>query len=262
MVKIPETYSLIRHFVIQSIVTMKKAPIPKNESERIASLNSLGILDTPPEERFDQLTRCATKIFHVPISTLTLIDATREWFKSCQGLDKTQGDRAVSFCGHALVENKILVVQDTTKDERFADNPTVIGKPYIKFYAGVPIMSADGQRIGAFCIKDIKPREFSKDDQNVLIGLASWAELEINLRDTSLTTTEQNKFLEKFFKNSIKKEEFSFVKFLAITTLIIVVSSFIMNSIDSYTLGGFTPITSRASISKIITKMSEAFKIP
>ena len=183
---------------------MKKAPIPKNELKRITSLYALDLLDTPPEERFDQLTRCATKIFHVPISTLTLIDATREWFKSCQGLDKTQGDRAVSFCGHALVENKILVVQDTTKDERFADNPTVIGKPYIKFYAGVPIMSADGQRIGAFCIKDIKPREFSKDDQEILEGLARWAELEINLRNLSLSVIEQDEVIEKFIENSKK----------------------------------------------------------
>src|SRR3989344_415749 len=170
---------------------MKKAPIPKNELKRMLSLNSLGILDTPPEERFDQLTRVATKIFHVPISTLTLIDANREWFKSCQGLSKTEGDRAISFCGHALVENEILVIPDTAKDERFADNPMVTGEPYIRFYAGVPIISADNQRIGVFCIKDTKPREFSKEDQEILEGLAKWAQLEINSRNLSLSMRDE-----------------------------------------------------------------------
>src|SRR3990167_5089477 len=102
---------------------MKKAPIPKNELVRITSLYALNLLDTMPEERFDQLTRTATKIFHVPISTLTLVDANREWFKSCQGSEKNEGERAIYFCGHALVENEILVIPDTTKDKRFFDNP-------------------------------------------------------------------------------------------------------------------------------------------
>src|SRR3989338_3621458 len=166
---------------------MERAPIPKNESFRLTSLYALNILDTPPEERLDRLTKLATQVFHVPISTLPLIDAKREWFKSCQGLSKTEGDRAISFCGHALVENEMLVVPDTTKDERFIDNPMVTGEPYIRFYAGVPIMSSDGSRIGVFCIKDIKPREFSNEDREILKGLAKWAELEINLRNLSLS---------------------------------------------------------------------------
>ena len=182
---------------------MKEAPIPKDEFKRIVSVYALDLLDTPPEERFDQLTRCATKIFHVPISTLTLIDAKREWFKSCQGLSKTEGDRAISFCGHALVEDKILVIPDTLKDERFSDNPMVVGEPYIRFYAGVPILSADGNRIGVFCIKDIKPREFSADDQEVLEGLAVWAQLEINSRNLSLST--QDAFIEQYAKKNKKK---------------------------------------------------------
>src|SRR3989344_2507303 len=177
---------------------MKEAPIPKNELKRVMSLYLLNLLDTKPEKRFDQITRIATKIFHVPISTLTLIDANREWFKSCQGLSKTEGDRAISFCGHALIEDEILVIQDTKKDERFADNPMVVGEPYIRFYAGVPIMSADGQRIGVFCIKDIKPREFSKVDEEILEGLAAWAELEINLRNLSLSVVEQQDIINKY----------------------------------------------------------------
>ena len=183
---------------------MKPAPIPKNELLRLASLYALNLLDTPPEERFDRLTKTATQIFHVPISTLTLIDANREWFKSCQGLDKTEGNRAISFCGHALVEDEILIIYDTMKDERFADNPMVLGEPYIRFYAGVPIMSADGQRIGVFCIKDVKPREFSKEDEEVLEGLAAWAELEINLRNLSLSVAQQQEVINRYIQGSKK----------------------------------------------------------
>lgn len=177
---------------------MEKAPIPKNELQRIASLYSLHILDTPPENRFDNLTKLATEIFHVPISTLTLIDANREWFKSCQGLSDIEGERAISFCGHALVENEIMAVPDTLKDKRFADNPMVIGEPYIRFYAGVPIMSNNGQHIGVFCIKDTKLREFSKEDEESLKGLAAWAELEVNLRKPNLSIKEEQEIINKY----------------------------------------------------------------
>ena len=156
---------------------MQPAPIPKNEEGRLLSLHTLGLLDTKPEERFDRITRTATTVFNVPISTLTLVDAKREWFKSVCGLDQKEGDRAISFCGHTLLANDVFVIPDTKLDERFADNPMVTGKPYIRFYAGVPIMSADGQRIGVFCIKDTKPRKFSKDDEDVLKGLTAWAEI-------------------------------------------------------------------------------------
>src|SRR3989344_5386552 len=145
---------------------MKPAPIPENEKERLLSLHKLGLLDTKPEERFDRITRTATETFNVPISTLTIVDEKREWFNS--------------VCGHALLANEVFVIPDTAKDKRFSDNPMVIGKPYIRFYAGVPIMNADGERIGVFCIKDIKSRRFSKDNEEILKNLAVWAELEIN----------------------------------------------------------------------------------
>ncbi len=165
---------------------MKLAPVPKNEVQRLTSLYSLGLLDTPPEERFDLITRTTNRIFHTPISTLTLVDAKREWFKSLQGLATREGDRAVSFCGHSLLAPDIFVVPDTKKDDRFADNPWVTGKPYVRFYAGVPVLSPDKERIGVLCIKDTRPRQFSKGDQGILKGLASWAELEIHSRNLSL----------------------------------------------------------------------------
>ena len=174
---------------------MKVAPIPDNETERLISLHKLGLLDTHPEKRFDLITQTAARIFNAPISTLTLVDSNREWFKSCQGLPEHEGERAISFCGHALLEDEILVIQDTTKDERFADNPMVTGKPFLRFYAGVPLMSADGQRVGVLCIKDTKPREFSLEDQEVLKGLTSWAEVELNSRNLALAMSTQRKLM-------------------------------------------------------------------
>src|SRR5689334_3646219 len=100
---------------------MHTAPIPPHEQERLDAVIKLGLLDTPTEERFDRITKAATKKFNVPISTLTLIDANREWFKSCQGTTDRQGDRAISFCGHALLSDTALIVPDTLKDERFKD---------------------------------------------------------------------------------------------------------------------------------------------
>ena len=185
---------------------MQSAPIPKNEKERLISLHKLGLLDTKPEERFDRITRTATKIFNVPISTLTLVDSKREWFKSVCGIDQKEGDRAISFCGHALLANEVFVIPDTTKDKRFPDNPMVIGKPYIRFYAGVPIINADGERIGVFCIKDIKSRRFSKDNEEMLKNLAAWAELEINSRNLSLALTEERKTRAKLENQALELE--------------------------------------------------------
>ena len=165
---------------------MESAPSPQNEAERLASLKRLHILDTQPEERFDRITRFATKIFDVPISTITLIDSNREWFKSVCGLNTQEGDRLVSFCGHAMLVDEILIIRDTKEDKRFSDNPMVVGKPFIRFYAGVPLFAVDGQRIGTLCLKDIKPRDFSTEEIKTLKSLARWAELEINNRDLAL----------------------------------------------------------------------------
>lgn len=98
----------------------EEAPIPKDEKERLASLYRLNILDTPPEARFDAITKLAVSLFKVPISTITLVDSKREWFKSCQGLTNKEGDRAISFCGHAMISDKLFIIPDAKKDSRFA----------------------------------------------------------------------------------------------------------------------------------------------
>ncbi|MEI6326758.1 MAG: GAF domain-containing protein [Candidatus Roizmanbacteria bacterium] len=184
---------------------MQSAPIPINELERIKSLKKLQILDTPPEERFDRITKLATKVFSVPISTLSLIDSNREWFKSVCGLSQTEGDRAISFCGHALLEEQMLIIPDAKKDPRFSDNPMVIGEPFIRFYAGVPVFSADGQRVGTFCIKGHEPREMTDDEKQTLKALAKWAELEVNSHNLSVALDQVKESIEEvetFFETS------------------------------------------------------------
>lgn len=160
---------------------MQNAPIPANEKERIEALHRLAILDTEPEERFDVLTREAVEKLKVPMSMVSILDSDREWFKSCVGFDKKEGDRSVSFCGHALLATNIFIVEDTLKDERFADNPLVTGYPYIRFYAGIALFDhKTGQPIGVFCVKDTKPRKLTTKEIGIIIELAEKAEKELN----------------------------------------------------------------------------------
>ena len=160
---------------------MQKAPIPTNDKERVCALEGLKLLDTASEERFDCLTREAIKRFSVPISTITLVDKDREWFKSVQGLQTREGPRDISFCGHALMSEAILIIEDTLADPRFADNPMVKGEPFIRFYAGKSLYDhASNLPVGVFCIKDRKPREMSLTDMDDFLELAQRAEDEIN----------------------------------------------------------------------------------
>ena len=158
---------------------MKPAANPPNENVRVASLHDLNILDTAAEERFDRLTRLARKMFSVPIAVVSLVDTDRQWFKSCTGLEATETGRDVSFCGHAILEDEILLVPDALEDERFHDNPLVTGVPNIRFYAGCPLKVANGAKIGTLCIIDREPREFGDEDKALLRDLARMAELEL-----------------------------------------------------------------------------------
>ncbi len=160
---------------------MKLAPIPANEEARVCALEGLKILDTSSEERFNRLTKEAIEIFSVPVSTITLVDKDREWFKSVQGLKQVEGPRDISFCGHALMSEVILIINDTLADPRFADNPMVIGEPHIRFYAGKSLYEYESKLpVGVFCIKDHKPREMSLADIGNFLDLADRAEKEIN----------------------------------------------------------------------------------
>ena len=148
---------------------MQTPAIPTNESSRIAALHALNILDTAPEERFDRLTRLAKRVFNVPYSTISMIDDQRQWFKSIQGLSLCQTSRDISFCAHAILFDEILYVENALKDERFHDNPVVLGDPKIRFYAGCSL-NVNGFKMGTFCVFDKKPRGFTARGPSIAQG--------------------------------------------------------------------------------------------
>jgi PAS domain S-box-containing protein len=161
-------------------------PIPYDEGARLATLRALKILDTPPEARFDRVTRTTAKVLDAPISLVTLVDSDRQWFKSCFGYDGRQTPRAISFCAHAIAgDEEMLVVEDATADERFADNPMVIGDLHVRFYAGRPLRAADGQKVGTLCVVGHEPRGFGPDERAILEDLSAWAETELNAGEAS-----------------------------------------------------------------------------
>ncbi|MCA8283304.1 sensor domain-containing diguanylate cyclase [Burkholderia cepacia] len=158
---------------------MQIAPKPADEAARLDTLHSLSILDTPPEERFDRLTRLARRLFDVPIALVSLVDDDRQWFKSHAGLDVTQTSRDVSFCSHALLAGNTMVIQDALNDDRFHDNPLVTGAPGIRFYAGRPLAAPNGAPIGTLCLIDTRPRSLEPDELALLGDLAHMTEREI-----------------------------------------------------------------------------------
>lgn len=158
---------------------MEEPRIPTEEASRLAELDALCILDTPPEERFDRVTRTAQRLFRVSFVLVSLIDKNRQWFKSNQGLGASETPRQISFCGHAILSDAVLVVEDATLDPRFFDNPLVTSGPLIRFYAGVPLHGPNGYRIGTLCIIDTKPRQFSELDLIALKDLGAMIDAEL-----------------------------------------------------------------------------------
>ncbi|BAN25542.1 GGDEF domain-containing protein [Caballeronia insecticola] len=158
---------------------MLVAPIPSNEPERLATLRTLKILDTPAEERFDRLTRLARRVFDVPIALVSLIDENRQWFKSCAGLGAQETPRDISFCGHAILHDDVFMIPDARADIRFNDNPLVTGDPGIRFYAGQPLVVPNGAKLGTLCVIDTRPRELDDEALGLLRDLAHIAEQEI-----------------------------------------------------------------------------------
>jgi len=158
---------------------MQAPAIPDDEGTRVDTLYDLGILDTEPEERFDRLTRLAKRLLQVPISLISLVDENREWIKSGEGIGNSQVARDISFSAHAILSPDILLVPDTTLDERFSDNPLVVDEPHIRFYAGCPLKAPNGSNLGTLCLIDSKPREFSEDEKVLLRELTRMAEQDI-----------------------------------------------------------------------------------
>jgi PAS domain S-box-containing protein len=133
---------------------MLKAPIPGNESARLKKLVEYNVLDTDAEDIFDEVTKTAAAICDAKISLVSLIDSDRQWFKSKVGLDAAETPRDISYCGHAIQSDDIMIVEDAADDHRFCDNPLYLGEPHVKFYAGAPLVTPDGFRIGTLCVID------------------------------------------------------------------------------------------------------------
>lgn len=163
--------------------------MPADEVKRLAALRSLFVLDTPHEERFDRITRLATQLFGVPIALISLVEEDRQWFKASEGLSCRETPREDSICAHAILNpSATMVVPDAQLDPRFAGNRLVTGEPHIRFYAGHPLVTADGFPLGTLCIIDREPRDLSPEQQSTLRDLARVAEAE-------LTTAELNRAL-------------------------------------------------------------------
>ena len=138
-------------------------PVPENEAERLNTLRGYGILDTSPEDGFDDLTRLAGSICGTPIALVSLVDEDRQWFKSKIGMEACQTARRDAFCAHTIISNELFVVPDASLDPRFATNPLVVGDLHIRFYAGAPLTAPNGHNLGALCVMDRVPRQLGPD---------------------------------------------------------------------------------------------------
>lgn len=152
------------------------------EFERLKALDRFGILDTPAEPQFDRIVSMASRMLGMPISLISLIDRDRQWFKARIGLEATQTPRTMAFCAHAIKSDAVMVVEDATGDERFADNPLVTSEPSIRFYAGAPLIARDGERLGTLCVIDQAPRQLTAKEQDFLTDLAAIVMDELELR--------------------------------------------------------------------------------
>jgi GAF domain-containing protein len=184
-----------------------RAPLPPNEAARLRALKQFKILDTEPEEAYDDLTFIAAQVCDTPIALFTLVDSYRQWFKSRLGLKERETAREVSFCAHAILEPETMIVGDALKDSRFADNPLVNSNPRIRFYAGAPLITTDGFTLGTLCVIDRKPRVLSGDQIEALQALSRQvvSQLELRRSVTHLTRAlERCKRSEAAFKRELQ----------------------------------------------------------
>ena len=161
------------------------APIPQNEKKRLKVLWQYEVLDTVPEEVFDDLTELAARICEAPIALISLVDEKRQWFKSKVGVTVSETSRDFSFCAYAITQSDLFIVPDATQDERFANNPLVTSDPKIRFYAGAPLITPDGHALGTLCVIDKVPRELRPEQKQALRILARHVVSQLELRRRS-----------------------------------------------------------------------------
>jgi GAF domain-containing protein len=162
---------------------------------RLQALEAYEIMDTPPEQAFDDLTYLTTFICETPIALVTLLDTHRQWFKSAVGVTVSESPIELAFCTHAIQQEKVLLVRDASQDPRFSDNVFVTGEPHIRFYAGAPLVTPSGVPLGTICALDRVPRDLSERQQQALAALARqviWAmELRKTLKELRLAIAEK-----------------------------------------------------------------------
>src|SRR6516165_9194935 len=160
-----------------------KALLPENEAVRLAALRGLGILDTPAEPAYDELSALAADVCQTPIALISLVDADRQWFKSQVGWAAGETPREAAFCAHTILQPDLLVVPDASADQRFANNPLVTCPPRIRFYAGAPLVTAEGHALGTLCVIDHKPRELTAEQARALRALSHQVAAQFRLRE-------------------------------------------------------------------------------
>ena len=161
------------------------APSLQNEKKRLKVLWQYEVLDTVPEEVFDDLTELAARICEAPIALISLVDEKRQWFKSKVGVSVSETSRDLSFCAYAITQADLYIVPDATRDERFASNPLVTSEPKIRFYAGAPLITPDGYALGTLCVIDKVPRELRPEQKQALRILARHVVSQLELRRRS-----------------------------------------------------------------------------
>ena len=168
---------------------MIKPGLPKNESDRLKVLYSYEVLDTPPEEEFDEVVQLASQICGTSVSLITLIDANRQWFKAKVGVEANETPREMAFCAYAIHSDEALVVNDASQDDRFSGNPLVTSYPNIRFYAGLPLVTPSGHRLGTLCVIDENPKQITDDQLFALKVLSRQVvkQLELKLHNKKLS---------------------------------------------------------------------------
>lgn len=168
------------------------------EANRVEALESYRILDTAPHPSFDCLTRAARAAFDVPIALVSLIDAQRQWFKSCLGLDLRETPRRFSFCTHTIEQSGVYVVENAAEHERFRDNPLVTGAPHIRFYAGAPILDHEGYALGTVCVIGDRPRDVTVREGELLTALADCAMNAITLHSQGFLLRRADRLIKRY----------------------------------------------------------------